>query len=158
MITTYQKRRYTTPSIKSLFHDTANKNIHPSRRYLKALAKFNTNFNNNLIHNYSDYTPSPEEQNILTLGLGYSLPPSTQLNSTEIQNNLNSFKNTMYTKHFFHNNISPNTKHPFQGKSNWQAPNPNDNTINQFFTEVTDSISNTQHSHNIPLTTKHLQL
>ena len=84
-----QQRRYTTPTLHTLFPDSSiwNNGHHKMKQKLMILKENETTFNKDLIHNLSTHTLKTDELQLLQKGLKYSPPidsckPKTNLKTS----------------------------------------------------------------------------
>ena len=128
------KRIYKPPSIKVLS---------PLNQCKSSFRKFTANFikaytsqyNKNIIRNFSDHIVTEDELSVLTKGLSF-VPTPTKTFKQNTNRSWNKFKTRMLTQYFFRNNIHDKIS-SFKKKSNWTPLTPTDNpTLTNFFTRT----------------------
>ena len=84
------KRKYITPTIKTLFPLSPlwNSSMHKLQIKRKIIQEHTNNYNKNLIHNYSSYQLTKEENLLLCKGLGYAPPISSNNNANNNLTNI----------------------------------------------------------------------
>lgn len=101
-------------------------------------------FNKKLINNISGHPLTAEQIDTLSLGLNFVPSPPHQKNA--IQTSLHKFSRAMKTQYHFRNSAPLSRSYPFQSSTNWTPPEPNQNNLNLFFSQIQENTTRTQHT------------
>ena len=127
------KRIYTPPSVKVLF--PLNQCKSSFRKFTaNSIKAYTSQYNKNIIHNFSDHILTEDELSVLTKGLSF-VPNPTKTFKQDTNRSWNKFKTRMLTQYFFRNNIHGKIS-PFKKKSSWTLPPCNNPNLTNFFTRT----------------------